>query len=333
MVTRFMALVRVPARIVWLGVMLACTPEIAAKAALSSTVSPAQAPPSESRFARTALYLQQSDAEMRADFVTTALALLADAYAEEASLARQAALTATDGEKLLGWARAVEHFARQLPWLVDDVEQGFPVGLIPGSDGSFSVSVAGRRLMLIHPRADQQAVFEQSILTAFCRRHDCAAFTPGQAALEPIPVSAANVHPQWTFTESGAVCSHRGLEVDFGSGPDIARKRATCEQLLREAVVLSQEIGWQRRHAVRIDWEALSLSPLPGRMDYALSLNAAGDTLLASVPLIHASPGLLQAITPWLRSEVMQTEGFRLRLRASDFDWIPASQHGAARPR
>tara|TARA_R110000823_G_scaffold198080_1_gene329096 strand:+ start:3530 stop:4492 length:963 start_codon:yes stop_codon:yes gene_type:complete len=279
--------------------------------------------PEDSRFVRTVVHLQQSEPELRADFVEVALVLLAEAYADEASLAREAATVAADNDKLLGWAAAVERYSQQLPLLVEDVELGFPARLTLGVDGVLSISVAERRLMLMHPRVDQQAVFEQAILATFCRRHNCAAFTEQQAGLEPIPVSAASVKPQWTFTENGAVCGYGGLEVDFGSGADIARTRVTCEQFLHEAITLGQEIAWQRRHAVRVDWHELTLRPLPSRPGHALGLNAAGDTLLATVPLIYGSPGLLRAITPWLRAEVMQTTGPKLRLRAADFGWVP----------
>ena len=107
--------------------------------------------PEDSRFVRTVVHLQQSEPELRADFVEVALVLLAEAYADEASLAREAATVAADNDKLLGWAAAVERYSQQLPLLVEDVELGFPARLTLGVDGVLSISVAERRLMLMHP--------------------------------------------------------------------------------------------------------------------------------------------------------------------------------------
>ncbi|MCB1845424.1 MAG: hypothetical protein KDI09_20820 [Halioglobus sp.] len=274
-----------------------------------------------SLFVRTAVAVQQAEPDVRGDFARAALELLAQAYAEEARLARDAAETSAEAEKLLSWARAVERYSRQLPMLMDDVDLGFPVRLDVGGDGVLAVTVAERRVMLNHPRVDRQAVFETAILEAFCLAHRCAALLPAAGDAEPIPVSAGRLRPRWTFSEDGGTCSDGGIAVVFGPGADLAGARSLCQQFLHEARVLSQELDWQRRHAVRIEWSALALRSLPGRTAHALRLNAAGDTLLAPLPLIHGSPGMLAVLTPWLRGEVGEAEPAALTLRAADYGW------------
>ena len=85
--------------------------------------------------------------------------------------------------------------------------------------------------------------------------------------------------------------------------------------------MLAHEIAWQRRHAVAVQWHDLSLSAVPGRPQHTLRLNRAGDTLLLSLPVLHGSPGLLEAIVPWLRRAAPDNDAPRVMLRASDYDW------------
>ena len=56
-----------------------------------------------------------------------------------------------------------------------------------------------------------------------------------------------------------------------------------------------------------------------------MRLNAAGDSILVTLPLIYGSPGLLEDLKPWLRYRVGAGEEVQLRLDAADYGWLPAA--------
>jgi len=266
-------------------------------------------------------YLSDAPADLRADFAGTALRLLASAYAEEATLAREEAREAENPGRLLGWSSAVEQFTGQLQLVLEDIVGGFPVQLGANAGDSLVVTVAQRTVILNHPRVGGQESFEQAVLSEFCSRHPCERYTPGADAREPIPVSAGRIRPAWAFTETGPVCSHRGIHVHWSGAADIGRARATCRQFIHEVVTLADEIAWQRRHAVPVDWSGLRLSANPGRPEHRLALNGAGDVVLTAVPVIYGSPGLLQQLVPWLRARADGRQEASIKVQAADFGW------------
>lgn len=280
----------------------------------------------QSRFDRTVLYLRDAPPEQQADFATVAMSQLAEVYMAEADLAQtEAKQTAGAARaKLLGWSIAVNQYARQLLLVIDEIELGYPVVLSLGRQGAVSVLVADRAVILGHPRADQQAAFEQRVLSGFCVLHDCKKMTAQLAPPEPIPVYAPRYQPRWTFTESGPVCSHDGIEVHFGNGGNLGVLRDICEQLLQEATELATEIAWQRRHGVILDWSLLKLSATPQRPEHLVRLNATGDSILLTLPLLFASPGLVDDLKPWLRYRASGAESVNLQLDASRYGWVPA---------
>jgi len=283
--------------------------------------------PALSRFYRTVLSLTEAPPQQQADFASAALSLLAEVYMAEADLAQAEAEEGAGAAraKLLGWSFAVNQYANQIILVLEDIEQGFPVALSAAREGAVSVTVASRALILGHPRADQQAVFEQQILSDFCARNDCKSMTAQASAPEPIPVSAARFKPAWAFTESGPVCSHDGIELRFGKVAQLGALRGVCEQMLLEATVLATEIAWQRRHGVTVDWDLLLISATPQRPEHLVRLNAAGDTILVTLPLLYGSPGLIDDLKPWLHYRADGTEPVNLLLDAASYGWVPAT--------
>lgn len=239
----------------------------------------------------------------------------------EADLARKQAGNASDRGKLLGWSRGVNQLAAQLTLVLEDIEQGYPVDLSVTSGAAASVAVAGKAVILTHPRAGQQAAFEQRILQEFCARSDCTLLTVQGAAPEPIPVSVSTVRPLWSFTDSGPVCSHQGIQVHFDGVHNVARRRGVCEQFLQEATTLANELVWQGRHGVTVEWGNLMIRPTPQRPEHLLQLNAAGDSILATMPLIYGSPDLLHHITPWLQSRFAGDAPVTVQLDATHYGW------------
>lgn len=276
-----------------------------------------------SRFQRTVNYLQDAIPEEKADFALVALTELAAVYIAEADLARSQAAGKGDTarSRLWGWSVAVDQYASQLLLVLDDVEQGFPVELRPGEHGDVTLTVADRVVMLGHPRPDQQAAYEQRVLMDFCGGRDCERITVSETAQAPVPLSSARASPLWNFTERGPICSSEGLEVHFQSSENLSTLRGLCEQLIVEATALAGELAWQSRHGVAIDWDGLVASATPGRPEHLLRVNAAGDSVLLTMPLLYASANLLADIKPWLYARVTGEGSAAVRLHAADYDW------------
>lgn len=275
----------------------------------------------DSRFQRTVVYMREATPGLRADFADTALRHLSVAYTLEAELAREEAGMPGGDRTLLAWSVAVEQYASALPLLLEDIELGFPVELSVAREESPGVAVAGRTVILSHPRPDQQSVFEGAVLADFCARHDCEQFTPGTDSPQPIPVTTTLVKPDWSFTEKGPICAYRGIEVRFSGNRELARHRMICEQFLQEVMTLIDELAWQRRHAVKIDWDGLVIKLTPHRPEHRVQLNANGESILLAVPLLYGSPGLLQDITGWLRLRLDGDQSATLQIEAVQYGW------------
>ena len=290
-------------------------------AASAWSQSEAEVAETASRFERTVAALQGAPEELRADFAGIALLELSEACVAEADLARSEVERQGGNAKLSGWARAVDQYAGRLMLLLDDLDAGFPVSLSQPRRATVGVSVADRMVILSHPRADQQAGFEQRILQDFCSRHDCGALTAAVDPPQPIPVSAGAVRPDWTFTGDGPLCRYQGIELRFSSADNLGRSRDICARLLQEALTLGNEIAWQRRHGVAVEWGVLETRPTPGRPEHLVVLNRAGDSILATLPLVHSSPGLLRDLLPWLRNRFSGEPQMTLRLQAGRYGW------------
>ncbi len=278
-------------------------------------------PGPQSRFQRTAAYLQGAEPGLQAEFAALALQRLREAYVAEAEQARAEAQARDGDAKLLAWSRAVENYASRLSPLVEDIEMGFPVYLEVATGQPLAIIVAQRTVILSHPRMAEQALFEQALLDSFCRRHRCDQFTAADPGRRPIPLSAGRVRPGWSFNPDGPVCTYGGVRVLFSAGADLPRARMTCEQLLVELIGLAHDIAWQQRHGVEVAWDELQLRQTRGGPGHQLRLNDFGDTLLVTLPLLYSSPGLLPAAAPWLRSRVEGSGEVTLELGAADFGW------------
>ena len=278
-----------------------------------------------SRFSRTVLYLGKSAAEEQAAFAGAALSQLAEVYMAEADLARAQAQRShgTDRSKLHGWSVAVDGYANQLLLLLDDVDEGYPVELLQTREGAVTVRVAGRAVMLGHPRPDQQTAFEQRVLAGFCSRTDCSRMTASasEAVTQPVSLSGAAINPNWSFSERGSLCAHDGIELYFDSAAKLATSRGLCEKLLSEAADLAAEISWQERHGVVVDWNALRITTTPRGPQHMIGLNGLGDSVLLSTPLLFSSPGLLKELKPWLRGQSSGSDGVTVQLNAADYSW------------
>lgn len=273
-----------------------------------------------SRFERTVLYLQGADDVIRSEFAVLAISRLQHVYIAEAELARDEFSRTQEDVELLGWSAAVEQYAAQLPELSQKVEQGAAVLISGGGIQGVAMEVEGRMLLLVHPRPDQQDAFERDLLHLFCARQPCEEFTPGSQPVAAIPVSRSTVEPDWTFTANGAACSHDGISVTFTQRGNLVGLRRLCRQLLHEILTLSDEIAWQRRYSVAIDWQGLSIAATARRPEHRVQLNAAGDSVLLVAPILHGSPGLLAELAPWMKAR-QAGDKMALILEATKYGW------------
>ena len=280
----------------------------------------ASSPPGNaSRYERTVYSLQDSPAELRSAFAEVALAELISIYLAEADLARSQAAESGRSRKLLRWSRAVEQYADDLLLVLEDVQQGFPASILPRPAGSATLIVADRRVVLTHPRLNQQAGYQQRVLSDFCSREDCDSLTADTSDGDAIPVSASLVAPAWTFTGEGPVCAHRGLSISFQSGGKLGQQRSACHQLFQELSLLGTEFAWQRRHGVEVEWGRVSIQPTPHQPEHIVTLNAGGDSILVSVPLLYSSPELFTDVKPWLQARYEGRPPDAMRLEADNY--------------
>ncbi len=287
-----------------------------------------------SRFQRLVVSLVQAEPSSRSRFARVALLEMAEIHLAEAGLARNQSAQDPQPDRLLGWSRSVEAYARQLLGLHDQVERGAEVVLLPALLAETGIVVGEHSTIISHPRRDQQQALEQAILQAFCAREDCVQLLVAEAELapQPIPESPSHRPPSWSFTRSGPVCEQRGLQVQFpaaegrGAG-NLAAYRSLCQQLFAELQSLVAELRRQQRQGVVPDWSALTISATPHRPEHSIRLNDAGDSLLLAVPLLFGTPGLLPRVLPWLRSLAESAEAPALALSAGELGWLgsPAS--------
>ncbi len=282
----------------------------------------ASATAGESRFQRTTSALQQFPARMSAEFASTALTILTEIYIAEADLARNEAGNAENGAKLMIWAAAVEQYANQLPLMLDDIATGFPVTISETTNSMVGISVAGRFVILSHPRADQQSAYEHRVLGDFCARNHCDQLTPNAESRSPIPVTAPVVNPNWSFTVDGPLCSSGGISIKFVSARQLGNLRGICRQLFQELSSLATEIRWQKAHGVAIDWEIVDIQPTPQRPEHLVILNASGDAILLSLPLLYSSERLIAELNPWLRAKTSGTAPPGLHINAATYGWV-----------
>ncbi|MEP5567132.1 MAG: hypothetical protein ABJN62_04800 [Halioglobus sp.] len=275
----------------------------------------------DSRYYKILDSLQSADSTTQGSFASIALLELMEVYFAEADLARNESGSSAERSKRIGWSRAVEQYSTQLSLVIDDIDSGMPVALHLHAREVAAVSVAGRTIMLAHPRSGQQQAYEQSVLTRFCIGDVCRDLVAATETHEPIPMSSATVTPHWDFGPSGPVCSHLNLSIEFDSGGKLALQKQLCQQFMQEVEVLSTEIAWQTKHGVDTQWYSLSIKPTPMKPEHLVLLNTAGDSLLISLPLLYGTKDALKKVTPWLRGRHASEGPPAVSLEANRLGW------------
>jgi hypothetical protein len=275
----------------------------------------------QTRFQRLVQHLQTASPEARGDFAAIALTHLTEAYIAEAQLARAQAGRSGRSANLRGWSVMVDYYARQLPLLLEDIELGLPVRLIIGGPQELAITVADRTVIVSPPRLNQQGAFEQAILSDFCTTHSCESSMPANATTEPAPAAMVAVRPEWTFSTQGPVCSYEGIQVRFANDRNLGNSRLICAQFLREVITLADELAWQQRHGVVIDWSAVKIQAVSHRPEHVIAMNEAGDSVLVTAPLLYRNPELLQNLLPWIRGRLGNQPPASVELDADGYGW------------
>lgn len=291
--------------------------------ALASGPLLAEGTDDQSRYRRTTSALVDAPDDWRSDFARRSLLLLAEIYLAESELARYEAAASGNAEaaKLRGWSKAVESYGEQLLLVLEDVELGFPVDVLPLGDGGVALRIAERAVMLNHPRVTEQIMLEQQLLSTFCAARDCQRLTP-TAAPEPIPMTPPTVSVDWQFSQSGPVCHAGSISIQFPPNADLTRQRPLCTQLLQELLSLELELRWQIRHGVIVDYPNLAISATPGKPDHLVILNPRRDSILLSLPVLAGTDGLLPVVSAWLERRIAGDERqAELILNSADFPW------------
>lgn len=260
------------------------------------------------------------DTAQQTDFASTALAELIAIYVAETDLARSEAREKESAARLYSWARGVDVYADNLITMLEDLNVFGQVSVEVLERGEVRIEVGEQSAIISHPRPSQQRLLEQRIIADFCARNDCyrpVAQSPGKA---PNPVSTISVTPSWTFERDGVFCSAEGVVIDFGAPERLAQKREICQQFFRELMALYNELDWQRRNGVVVQWKHWSISSAADRPEHLVMLNAFGDALLLALPLIYSSPGMSVDIQPWLSAR-LDGDFSRLALDSMDYNW------------
>lgn len=269
-----------------------------------------------SLFSRVTTALETASGEQRARFAEIALKQLADAYLSEARIVYQSHTQI--GSDQLQWVRSVEGYAGELGHLRERIEVGEPARIDSQLLTAPMIVVANYRVMLTHPRPDQQLAFEHQVLEQFCQQDRCEDLLANNNNVENSGPSAAadeSVRPKWEFSMAGPACAEKGIHISFEYGTNFRQVRALCNSFFKELESLLDALRWQQNHQVLIDWSHLRIDPSTGQSQQVLLINGFGDTVVVSLPLLYEEPKLLSATAPWLKAR-LANQRYPLRLKA-----------------
>lgn len=288
-------------------------------------------------FQRLVLYLENGPAEERVYFAEVALTLLASAYETEARMAGQGGQD--DANIRAHWSGAVRGYAREMVRLKELVEQGAPFSLILPADQGIAggvgvggiagaavpmIAIGDYQVMLSSPRLEEQAAFEQEILTQVCTQVSCAEILEYQrdgSAETRTPRTLESIKPVWEFTVLGPACSYQSIRIAFELSTEIDDVRVLCKELFAELNSLLEALSSRRRYGAIIEWPELAIAAMPERSEHAVTVNSAGDVAILNLPLLYGSPELLGAIKPWLVGQLLERPR-GLELKAREFNLV-----------
>ena len=201
-----------------------------------------------------ALAIVDEHVVMHSDLAQIALTELAVTYEDEATRARQDARAMKPG--LWRWSAAVQDLATQYRALAESITIATPIEISVGPENSLFLTIDGRLVAISSPRMNEQAAFEQTIITQFCTLNRCDELlaAPAATGVEPgIDYQSGNT--RWSFSQnSGPVCtSTDGLQFQFNSMENLGRKRQVCARTVAELDALATAIAGEVADGARVD--------------------------------------------------------------------------------
>jgi hypothetical protein len=272
--------------------------------AVSPAASAEQSPAGVS-LNRLAMSLAEAPGPLRTDLAYAAISELAAAYAREAESAQRDPRYRAGNRDLHRWARAVEHMASELATLAETVslETSVDIRISPGNH--LYLIVDGQPVLVDGPKPREQRDLEQRVIERFCSLNLCDQLIAEFATLSSAPGLRA-APPVWSFSQqAGPICAtDDGLEFQFRDTQNLSEKREACAQVVAELNLLAAEIRGQQDLGVRVDWNTLSVRRLPGPFPHRVVLNADGEHLQLSLPVLAAIPDIFALVRPWLAARV-----------------------------
>lgn len=247
-------------------------------------------------------------AALRADLARIAITEMAAEYAAEADQARHEMQRPGKQAELARWSSEVQKLADDYASLAETITQATPVEVTTGPDGSLYLHVAGQLVVASIPRMNEQAAFEQRVVTRFCALNRCADLVdvPMRATAATRPRARATT--LWSFSQdAGPTCSSPdGLEFMYRNTDDLGKKRETCTRVVAELNALATAIETEIAAGARVDWQRLAIVTSADG-DEQIILNSSGHTLSLSLPTLAARQELLKRVRPWLAAKVNGT--------------------------
>jgi len=239
---------------------------------------------------------------MRSDFAWLALSEMVVIYNEQAARARRESRGTSRAREQARWAAAVDAYAAQMQSLADSFTPDTRVRIAAGPGNEVHVYVDGHPVIVTGVIDGQQSAYEQRVLERFCALYLCAELLAQEVQVpEKRPVgAAAAVH--WSFSQhAGPACmTDDGLEFQFRDTTDLKKRRRACEQAVAELNLLVAAISRKLAAGVRVDWNGLVISALPGERRHRVLLNTEGATIELALPALGLTPDLFRALRPWL---------------------------------
>jgi hypothetical protein len=268
-------------------------------------------PLSFSTLNRLALSVSEAPAAVRVDFAVAAVSEMVIAHRHEADRARQDARNHMTGRSPTRWAHAVDTYAADLMTVVNNMTTDTSVAIEIVPENSVALHIDGKPVMVNFPTTLQQATFEQRVVERFCTLYRCEDLIDEYQRAEPAP-QRENSAPRWSFSEqAGPVCAtDDGLEFQFQDMVNLGQKRKACDRIVADLNALADLIAEIRSGGVRIDWNRLSIHPLPGENQQLVELSSEGGSIRMSLPALATTTQLLTQVRPWLAAKV-EGNGFR----------------------
>ena len=254
--------------------------------------------------------LSSAPAATRTAFVEAAVTELSAAYR---AAALHGAQRGKRVKKAKAWNAGSQAYVASLQRAAAAARAGAPVQLLVDRSRSLRV-IVGRRpvrqFIISAPRAQGRLALERAIMRRLCAVQACG------STLTPTTLSARGREPPLTVVTMAppplptkplpppaprlvtTLSSSDGLRCAQDDVRHHVLYDNACKALLGDVRALVKALHNRARGGVVIDWR-MPARPYVKGAEYAMAVNARGDTVSAPMTLLGAAPELLVDILPW----------------------------------